>query len=183
MVDAESSPVSARGVDPDGADNLLAAAEELAAQEEAGRPARARGSSVRRKQRVVRGRTQDGSAILNVDEGSGEERVRVRSLADEPGKVGARPPVDPADVVAASQPTSAASDARDVMLGADGKEIAAPRERLSDAAVITTAVFLADATRAYLDGLDELGAGHAVTLDRLANLRRTLDRFEAELDA
>ena len=164
-------------------EGLLAAAEELAAQEDQDRPARARESSVRRRQRVSRGRSQDGSAILNVDEGAGEERVRVRSLADEPGKVGARPPVDPVDVAAAAQSTGTASDASDVMLGADGKEIAAPRERRSDAAVITTAVFLADAARAYLDGRDEMGAEHAVTLDRLANLRRTLDRFEAELDA
>jgi hypothetical protein len=159
-------------------DELLAAAEELAKQEAEDRPARVRESSVRRKQRVVRGRAQDGSAILNVDESAGEERVRVRSLADEPGKVGARPPVDPVEVTEVEQ----ASD--DVMLDANGNEIASrPAEHRSDAAVITTAVFLADATRAYLDGRDELGADHAVTLDRLASLRRTLERFEAELDA
>ena len=161
-------------------DELLAAAEELAAREVEGRPARARESSVRRKQRVVRGRAQDGSAILNVDEGAGEERVRVRSLADEPGEVGARPPVDPAEVATMQGSGAAASD---VMLDADGREISATRERGSDAAVITTAVFLADAVRAYLDGREELGAEHAVTLDRLAGLRRTLERFEAELDA
>jgi hypothetical protein len=163
-------------------EGLLAAAEELAAQEDQDRPVRARESSVRRRQRVSRGRSQGGSTILNVDEGAGEERGRVRSLADEPGKVGARPPVDPVDVATASQPTGIASNGGDVMLGADGREIASPRERRSDAAVITTAVFLADATRVYLDGRDELGADHAVTLDRLTSLRRTLERFEAELD-
>jgi hypothetical protein len=157
---------------------LLAAAEELAAQEAEDRPARARESSVRRKQRVVRGRAQDGSAILNLDDGAGEERVRVRSLADEPGTVGARPPVDPVEAaVAAERPTA------DTMLDADGNEIAAERPGSTDAALLTTAVFLADAARAYLDGRDELGADHAVTLDRLATLRRVLDRFDAELDA
>jgi hypothetical protein len=155
-------------------DELLAAAQELAAQESGERPVRARESSVRRKQRVARGRAQDGAAILNIHEGAGEERVRVRSLADEPGKVGARPPVEALDDADPAE--------QDVMLDASGKEIAAPRERGSDAAVITTAVFLADATRAYLDGRDEFGAEHAVTLDRLASLRRTLERFEVEID-
>jgi len=164
-------------------EGLLAAAEELAAQEDQDRPARARESSVRRRQRVMRGRSQDGAAILNVDEGAGEPRVRVRSLADEPGTVGARPPVDPADVAAAVPATGAAPAGSGVMLDADGNEIAAAHEHRNDAAVITTAVFLADAARAYLDGRDELGADHAVTLDRLASLRRTLERFEAELDA
>jgi len=53
---------------------------------------------------------------------------------------------------------------------------------ITDAALLTTAVFLADAARAYLDGRDELGVDHAVTIDRLATLRRVLDRFDAELD-
>lgn len=156
-------------------DDLLAATEGLAAQAAEDRPARAREGSVRRRQRVSRGRAADGSAILNVDEGAVEERVRVRSLADEPGKVGARPPADP---VAAA----ALAEADDVMLDAAGNEIPGTRERGSDAAVLTTAVFLADAARAYLDGLDDLGAEDAVTVDRLANLRRTLERLEAELD-
>lgn len=163
-------------------DDLLAAAEELAAQEAEHRPARAKETHVRPRQRVVRGRAADGRTILNVDEDAGEERVRVRSLTDEPGTVGARPPIDP--VVEAGRAVGAVPDgANEVMLDAAGNEISAPHGRGSDAAVITTAVFLADAARGYLDGLDDLGAGHAVTVDRLANLRRTLDRFEAELDA
>jgi hypothetical protein len=171
-------------VDPAGkGDDLLAAAEGLAAQEAEDRPARARGSSVRRRPRVSRGRSADGSAILNVDDGAGEERVRVRSLADEPGKVGARPPVDPVAEAERQAAAAAQAEARDVMLDADGNEIHAPRASRNDAAVITTAVFLADAVRGYLEGLDDLGAEHAVTVDRLANLRRTLERFEAELDA
>ena len=166
-------------------DPLVAAAEGLAAQEAENRPARAREGSVRRRQRVSRGRAADGSAILNVDEGAGEERVRVRSLADEPGTVGARPPVDPVAEAERQAASTAQADAGGVMLDADGNEIAAPGAsggRGSDAAVITTAVFLADAVRGYLAGLDEMGAEHAVTADRLANLRRTLERFEAELD-
>jgi hypothetical protein len=169
--------------EPEQQEPLLAAAEGLAAQESEDRPARARESSVRRRPRMSRGRTQDGAAILNVDDGAGEERVRVRSLADEPGKVGARPPVDPVAEAERQVGAPAQADADDVMLDAAGNEIHAPRASGSDAAVITTAVFLADAVRAYLDGREELGAEHAVTLDRLANLRRTLDRFEAELDA
>ena len=169
-----------RNRDPDG---LLAAAEGLAAQEAEDRPARARESSVRRRQRVSRGRAADGSAILNVDEDAGEERVRVRSLADEPGTVGARPPVDPVAEAERQAAATAQAEAGDVMLDAAGNEIHAPRASRNDAAVITTAVFLADAVRGYLDGLDGLGAEHAVTADRLANLRRTLERFEAELDA
>ena len=165
--------------------DLLAAAEGLAAQEAEDRPARVRESSVRRKQRVVRGRDRDGAAILNVDEGAPDERVRVRSLADEPGKVGARPPVDP--VAEAERQATDAGDGTDgtddVMLDAAGNEIAATRAGRSDAAILATAVFLADAVHAYLDGLDDLGADHAVTADRLANLRRTLERFDTELDA
>lgn len=160
-------------------DDLLAAAEQIAAQESDDRPARVRESSVRRRPRVARGRDRDGAAFLNVDEGEGEPRVRVRSLADEPGKIGARPPVDP--VVEVSQTGSAPEAA--VMLDAEGNELAGVRGGRSDAAVITTAVFLADAVRAYLSGYDDLGADHAVTADRLANLRRTLERFDAELDA
>jgi hypothetical protein len=160
-------------------EGLLAAAEGLAAQEDQDRPARARESSVRRRQRVMRGRSVDGSAILNVDEGEREERVRVRSLADEPGGVGARPPIDPADVAAVTPMNGA-------MLDANGNEIVARpgghRSGASDATLSSAAGFLADATRVYLDGHDELGADHAVTLDRLANLRRTLERLEAELD-
>ena len=178
-----------RGIDgdADGADGLLAAAETLAAQEAEDRPARAREGSIRRRQRVSRGRAADGSAILNVDEGAGEERVRVRSLADEPGTVGARPPVDPVVEAERQAAEVAQAEADGVMLDAAGNAI--PEQsvqgggRGSDAAIITTAVFLADAVRAYLDGLDEMGADHAVTADRLASLRRTLDRFEAELDA
>ena len=166
--------------------DLLAAAEGLAAQESEDRPARARESSVRRKQRVVRGRDRDGAAILNVDDGVGEQRVRVRSLADEPGKVGARPPVDP--VVEAERQAGDTGDGADgVMLDANGNEIpAVPEGRVgitdvhSDAAVLATATFLADAVRRYLDGRDELGADHAVTLDRLQTLRRTLERFDTE---
>ena len=168
------------------AESLLAATEGLAAQEAEDRPARARAGSVRRRQRVSRGRAADGSAILNVDEGAAEERVRVRSLADEPGTVGARPPVDPVAEAERQAAATAQADAGGVMLDAAGNEIAAPGAsggRGSDAAVITTAVFLADSVRGYLDGLDELGAEHAVTADRLANLRRTLERFETELDA
>ncbi len=177
------------GSDPSGsADDLLAAAEGLAAQEAEDRPARARESSVRRRHRVSRGRAADGSAILDVDGDAGEERVRVRSLADEPGTVGARPPVDPV-VEAERQAAEAATetDSGGVMLDAAGNAIPAQSVqgggRGSDAAIITTAVFLADAVRAYLDGLDEMGAEHAVTADRLVSLRRTLERFETELDA
>jgi hypothetical protein len=168
--------------DDTGKDDLLAAAEGLAAQEAEDRPARARESSVRRRQRVSRGRSADGSAILNVDEDAGEERVRVRSLADEPGRVGARPPVDPV-AEAERQAATAQDGAGEVMLDAGGNEIPASRTARNDAAIITSAVFLADALRGYLEGLDELGAEHAVTADRLASLRRTLDRFESELDA
>jgi len=183
--DPERSTGPAPGDGPDGAEGLLAAAEGLAAQEAEGRPARARESRVRRKQRVVRGRGRDGSAILNVDDGAGdgagEERVRVRSLADEPGRVGARPPVDPARAAVARVLDEPGSD--QVMLDAGGNEITATATPVhSDAAVLTSAVFLADAARAYLDGRDELGAEHAVTLDRLATLRRTLDRLDVELD-
>ena len=167
----------------DARDDLLAAAQELAAQEAEDRPARARESSVRRRSRMSRGRTQDGAAILNVDDGAGEERVRVRSLADEPGKVGARPPVDPVAEVERQAGAPSQLEQGEVMLDADGNEILTPRARGSDAAVITTAVFLADAVRAYLDGREEFGTEHAVTLDRLSSLRRTLDRFETELDA
>jgi len=163
------------GTDPQA---LLAATEGLAPQEAQEPAARARESSVRRRRRVVRGRGRDGAAILDVEDGAGEERVRVRSLADEPGRVGARPPVDPGQ-----QPDT--RDAERVMLDADGNEIApgAAPARVHDAAARTVAGFLADATRAYLDGRDELGPEHAVTLDRLATLRRTLERFEAESDS
>ena len=58
--------------DDERGDDLLAAAEGLAAQEAEDRPARARQGSVRRRQRVSRGRAADGSAILNVDEDTGE---------------------------------------------------------------------------------------------------------------
>jgi len=168
--------------EPEQQEPLLAAAEGLAAQEAEDRPARARESSVRRRQRVSRGRSADGSAILNVDDGAGEERVRVRSLADEPGRVGARPPVDPV-AEAERQAATAQAGAGEVMLDAGGNEIPAARAARNDAAIITSAVFLADALRGYLEGLDGLGAEHAVTADRLASLRRTLDRFESELDA
>jgi hypothetical protein len=170
---------------PDGAEGLLAAAEGLAAQEVEDRPARARESRVRRKQRVVRGRDRDGAAILNVDDGArddvGEGRVRVRSLADEPGRVGARPPVDPAKTAVAQPADAPGSD--QVMLDAGGNEITAPAAPVhSDAAVLTSAVFLADAVHCYLEGRDELGAEHAVTLDRLATVRRTLERLDVELE-
>lgn len=38
--------------------------------------------------------------------------------------------------------------------------------------------YLADAARSYLDGIAKLGADHAVTQDRLGQLRRTLERYE-----
>jgi hypothetical protein len=174
-------------------EDLLAVAEELAAQDE--RPARAREATVRRPRRTIRGRTRDGAVIEDPD-GSDvrEERVRVRSLADEPGSIGARPPVDPAERSADPVP-----DVGPIMLDAQGNEIAVdpstpgvgpvavehsdaavPR---NDAALITVGVFLADAVRSYLDGLEQLGADHPVTVDRLAQLRRTLERFDVELDA
>jgi len=167
-------------------DDLLAAAEQIAAQDSEDRPARARESSMRRKRRVVRGRDRDGVAILNLDDGAVEQRVRVRSLADEPGKVGARPPVDPV-VEAERQAVDRGAIADGVMLDANGNEIpAVPLGHLgitdvhSDAAVLVTATFLADAVRSYLDGRDELGADSVVTLDRLQTLRRTLERFDTE---
>lgn len=172
--------------DDERGDDLLAAAEQIAAQDSEDRPARVRESSMRRKRRVVRGRDRDGAAILNLDDGAAEQRVRVRSLADEPGKVGARPPVDPV-VEAERQAVDRGAIADGVMLDANGNEIpAVPLGRLgitdvhSDAAVLATATFLADAVRSYLDGRDELGADHAVTLDRLQTLRRTLERFDTE---
>ena len=173
------------------ADDLLAVAEELAAQEVEDRPARARETSVRRPRRVVRGRTADGDAALDVD-GAGEERVRVRSLADEPGRVGARPPVDPATAPASAPAAGTADPERavdgvpagsdGVMLDADGNEIAADRPPSSNrgGAMPMGAALLADAVRAYLAGHDELGGDDAVTADRRATLRRTLERFDTE---
>ena len=166
------------------ADDLLAVAEELAAQEAEDRPARARETSVRRPRRVVRGRTADGDAVLDVD-GAGEERVRVRSLADEPGRVGARPPVDPATAPASAPAAGTAGPERaadEVMLDADGNEIAVDRPPSSTrgGAMPVGAALLADAVRAYLAGYAELGGDHAVTADRRATLRRTLERFDTE---
>jgi hypothetical protein len=182
-------------------EDLLAAAEGLTAAQD--RRVRAREGTVRRPRRVIRGRAGDGTSGT-LDEASSEERVRVRTVADEPGRGERRPPGDPAET--SGTPGGPAGPRSGVMLDAQGNEIpvvptsggaeepaaadrvggatgsAAGRQTGRDAGLLTAGVFLADALRAYLDGRDTLGAAHAVTLDRLAQLRRTLDRFDQELD-
>jgi hypothetical protein len=69
------------------------------------------------------------------------------------------------------------------MLDAQGNPIDAPigtaTSTTATAAVAPDAGrFLADAVRSYLDGFDDLGADHPVTADRLAQMRRTLERYE-----
>jgi hypothetical protein len=69
------------------------------------------------------------------------------------------------------------------MLDAQGNPIDAPigtaTSTTATAAVAPDAGrFLADAVRSYLDGLTDLGADHPVTADRLAQMRRTLERYE-----
>ncbi|HSK23134.1 MAG TPA: hypothetical protein VK906_08165 [Egicoccus sp.] len=170
MNDPDERPDGDRPADDDAAEQMLAVSAELGDTEhETGW--RSRSGTVRRRQRVVRGATPGETEV--------RERTRVRSVAEEgvggerptgPGPAGATPETD--------EPT------KPVMLDAQGNPIDTPIATTTTTTAPAAPVvpdagrFLADAVRSYLDGLDDLGVDHPVTADRLAQLRRTLERYE-----
>ncbi len=189
---AASSSPAPRG--SDAADDLLATAEDLAGSGEAGW--RSRSSTVRRPRRVVRGSPASGL----LDDTEEPQRVRVRSSAEEVGGGGRtgtsegsnnaedatdppmldasgqviRPPAADEQAVVDSlhDPTSGGTDDRSF----SRTEVAASRE----AAVLDASVFLVDAARSYLAGVDEYGSEHEVTRDRRDRLRRTIELWDRQ---
>lgn len=168
MSGPDERPDGRRPSDDDAAEQMLAVSEELGDTEhETGW--RSRSGTVRRRQRVVRGATPPETEI--------RERARVRSVAEE--GVGGEPPKGPGPAATAAPN----GDEAPVMLDAQGNPIDTQPASVT-ATTTTPAVaadpgrFLADAVHSYLDGVDDLGADHPVTADRLAQLRRTLQRYE-----
>lgn len=201
--DAHTSGTAASPAPPrpfDAADDLLAAAEDLAGSSEEGW--RSRSSTVRRPRRVVRGNPTSGL----LDDTEEPERVRVRSSAEEVRAGGGpSPSEDPSSIEDATDSPMLdatgqvirppAADEQAVVDGRTGPtpggpddkgstraEVAASREASAtrDAAVLDVSVFLVDAVRSYLAGIDEFGTDHDVTRDRRDRLRRTLELWDRE---
>ena len=124
-----------------------------------GTPERATSGVVRRRRPVRRGPAGGGGD-------SGDEFVRVRSVAEEPGgRVFVDGPDGPDDG------EYSAPDAITPDEVTSGPVVDANRATLpaSDSA---TLVLVLDAVRSFLEGHDGLGGEHPVTQDRLERLRR-----------
>ncbi|MEY2974125.1 MAG: hypothetical protein RIR49_545 [Actinomycetota bacterium] len=121
-----------------------------------GTPERSTSGTVRRRRPVRRG-------PASADDDSGEEFVRVRSVAEEPG---GRVFVDGPDDAEHIAPDAITPDEV-----TSGPVVDATKASLPASDSATLALVL-DAVRSFLEGHDGLGGDHPVTQDRLERLRR-----------